>query len=85
MNEGFYIAQYLHQSRFKALEYIQMYRGRPCRESNLDRRRANPPLWPLGQIPAQYTKDTKEAYTSTFYFMYSFEKLTMEKRTKQDN
>jgi hypothetical protein len=29
-----------------------MYRERPCRASNLDRQRANLPLWPLGQIPA---------------------------------
>jgi hypothetical protein len=31
--------------------YIQMYRGRLCRESNLDRRRANPPIWPLVGLP----------------------------------
>jgi hypothetical protein len=44
LNEGFYIAQYLRQSRLKALGYIQMYRERPCRASNLDRQRANLPL-----------------------------------------
>jgi hypothetical protein len=31
--------------------YTQMYRGRPCWGSNLDHRRANPPLWPLGTSP----------------------------------
>jgi hypothetical protein len=50
--ESFYIAQYLRRSGLKALGvYIQMYRGRPCRGSNLDRRSANPPLRLLGQFP----------------------------------
>jgi hypothetical protein len=46
-DKGIYIAQYLRQRRLRALGlYIQKYRGRPCQGSNLDRRRASPPLWP---------------------------------------
>jgi hypothetical protein len=52
-NLGFYIAQYLRRSRLKALGYTsKCIEAVPAEDSNPGRRRANPPLQPLGQTPA---------------------------------
>jgi hypothetical protein len=52
-NKNFCIAHISMSGMLTALGlHIQMCRGLPWRGSNLDCRRANPPFWPPGHIPA---------------------------------
>jgi hypothetical protein len=50
--------------------YIQMYGGRPCRGSNLNHKRANPPLWPLDLIPAPVKQVNKDMDTMLILMLF---------------